>query len=140
MSNTNITYGTALALSNILGKCTIKSLGSELFFPIIKLKANLTDAQKKYTELQSEITKACGVEINSDGSFTFLPNADADKPVEKPMDVINKLNKAGKDLQKDTTDVPSVKLLNEKQFELLFQDNPTLTTAELEVLLELVAI
>lgn len=139
MKTANITYGTALALSNILGKCTIKSLGSELFFPIIKLKANLTGAQKKYTELQSEITKACGVEVNSDGSFTFLATDNTAQPVEKPMDIINKLNKASKDLHNDVTDIPSNKLLNESQFENFFQENPTLTTSELEILMELVA-
>lgn len=139
MNNTNITYGTAIALSSILGKCTIKSLGSELFFPVIKLKANLSSAAKKYSELQQEITKECGVEPNADGTFTFLPSADADRPVEKPMDIMNRLNQASKDLRDDYSDIPVISLLSEKQFEQLFEENPELTTAELEILLELVA-
>lgn len=139
MKDTNITYGTAIALSSILGKCTIKSLGSELFFPVIKLKANLSSAAKRYSELQQEITKECGVEPNADGTFTFLPSADTDKPVEKPMDIMNRLNQASKDLRDDYSDIPVISLLSEKQFEQLFEENPELTTAELEILLELVA-
>lgn len=132
MENTNINYGTALALSSILGKCTIKALGTELFFPIVKLKSNLTAAVKQYQELQQELTSACGVEYNSDGSFKFLKND------EDPVEVMNKLNKGGKDLIEDTTDIQSVKMITEKQLEELFQENPKLTTGELEILMELV--
>lgn len=138
MTKTTITplsFGQAMSISAILGKCTIKSLGSDLFFPVIKLKANLSSTAKKFYDLQDTICAEAGVKSNGDGTLSIIESTEKANAAE----AFQKVGKAFNSLTEDSTDVIDYKLLSEKQFQDLFQENPTLTTGELEVLMVLVA-
>ena len=126
-TNTVINYTTALEISAILGKCTIKSVGAELLFPVIKLKANLSAAVKSFHELREAICTESGLTFNVDGSVTGANS----------IEEVNEVSTALKKLTEDQTDidVESLKMLSQKQLEDLYTENPALTTSEMEVLL-----
>ncbi|SHG08096.1 hypothetical protein [Pedobacter caeni] len=129
-NNLTISYSKANAISSILGKCTIKSLGSELLFPVIKLKARLSVAVKQFHELQEAIYTESGLTPNADGSISGA----------RSINDVNNVNQALKKLSEDATDVTEkeAKLFTENHLQELFNENPTLTTNELEVLIGLV--
>lgn len=126
-TNTVINYTTALEISAILGKCTIKSVGTELLFPVIKLKSNLSAAVKRFHELREAICTESGLTFNVDGSVTGANS----------IEEVNEVSTALKKLTEDQTDidVESLKILGQKQLEDLYTENPGLTTNEMEVLL-----
>lgn len=126
-TNTVINYTTALEISAILGKCTIKSVGTELLFPVIKLKSNLSAAVKRFHELREAICTESGLTFNVDGSVTGANS----------IEEVNEVSTALKKLTEDQTDidVASLKILGQKQLEDLYTENPALTTNEMEVLL-----
>lgn len=130
-SNTVINYTTALEISAILGKCTIKSLGSEFLFPVIKLKTNLSLATKRFHEIREAIYKESGLIFNADGTLSGATD----------IEEVNQVSLALKRLTEDETEVSlaDLKLLKEKQLEDLFAENSTLTTNEMEVLMLLLA-
>ena len=129
-----VTFTMALSISSVLSGCTIKSLGSDLFFPIIKLNANLSGVRKKYTELCEEIHKGLGIIQNQDGSVN-LPEG-----ILRPNDILNKATEAFRQLSDDDSGInpDMIKLFNEQNLQDLFNDNPTLKIAELEILMQLV--
>jgi len=126
-TNTVINYTTALEISAILGRCTIKSVGTELLFPVIKLKSNLSSAVKRFHELREAICTESGLTFNVDGSVTGANS----------IEEVNEVSTALKKLTEDQTDidVESLKILGQKQLEDLYTENPALTTNEMEVLL-----
>ncbi|WP_316841315.1 hypothetical protein [Pedobacter gandavensis] len=130
-SNTVINYTTALEISAILGKCTIKSLGSELLFPVIKLKTNLSLVSKRFHEIRAAIYQESGLVFNADGTLSGTTD----------IEVVNQVSQALKRLTEDETEVSlsALQLFNEKQLEDLFAENSTLTTNELEVLMLMLA-
>lgn len=133
--STNIvTFETALSISSILSGCTIKSLGSDLFFPIIKLNANLSGVRKKYTELCEAIHKELGIVQNQDNTVSLTECKGS------PNEVLNKAKEAFDSLLKDDSDIKPehIKLFNEQNLQDLFSENPTLKIAELEILMQLV--
>ncbi|AOM76004.1 hypothetical protein [Pedobacter steynii] len=128
-TNTAINYATALEISAILGKCTIKSVGTELLFPVIKLKSNLSVVVKQFQELREAICTESGLTFNVDGSVTGAER----------IEEVNEVSNALKKLSEDQTDIEaqSLKILSQKHLEDLYTENPALTTNELEVLLQL---
>lgn len=114
-------FSKALPLSAILGKCKIKSIGSDLFFPIIKLKADLSAAQLSFENLQKGIMTDAGIEVNADGSI----------PGTTPIVLINQMQVAIKKLGNDDSGVKNWELFSEANLRELHGENPELTTADL---------
>ena len=118
-------YQKALPLSAVLGKCTIKSAGSDLFFPIVKLKADLNNAQVSFEALQKGIMSDAGVTVNADGSISAAT----------PMPVVNQIQEAMKALGACDSGVKNWELLTKEKLTELHAENPALTTADLAELL-----
>lgn len=127
----SISYAEALEISTILGKCTVKFLGVRLLLPLIKLKAKLSAAVKHYYQLREALYDESGLDFNADGSLRGAT-----------IDDVNQLSTAIRTLSEDSTgiEVESLKLFTEKHLEEFYVENPSLTTNELEVMMQLVAI
>lgn len=115
-----ITRGEIFYLSNTIGKCAIKSLGPELFFPFIKLKSAATDNIEESHKLLKKIYEEVGVDTESNKVISHELGAE--------------LTAAEQKLNSDQVDFIETKLLNKEQFVLFSDENPKLTTSELEFL------
>ncbi|WP_410221943.1 hypothetical protein [Pedobacter sp.] len=115
-----ITRGELSTLSAIIGKCTIKSIGSELFFPVIKLKAALSVNVTESQSLLKSIYEECGI---TEDNYKILSDSQG-----------KELMASEKKLNEDVVDFSDTHLLNADQFLLFSDENPKLNTAELEFL------
>ena len=123
MKNT-IKFSDASKLSAVLGKCVIKELGNGLFIPVIKAKSNLSAIVENYSKLELSVFKELGF---NDG---VVPNG-------TPIEAFQSLSKAQKELGDQLTEVDDLLLFSAENLQKLSDENPKLTTSELEVVYEL---
>lgn len=119
-----ISFNDAVKLSSILGKCSIKELGNELFIPIIKAKSNLSAVVKKYGELETSVLKELGFENG------IVPNGTS-------METLQSFSKTQRELSEHLADVENLLLFTPENLLKLNIENPTLTTSELEIIYDL---
>lgn len=115
-----ITRGEVATLSAIIGKCAIKSIGNELFFPVIKLKAALSANVTESQTLLKSIYEEFGV---AEDNYKIISD-------NQRVDLMA----SEKKLNEDVVEFADTQLLTADQFMLLSDENPKLTTSELELL------
>ncbi len=108
------------SLSAIVGKCAIKSLGKDLFFPMIKLKAAAT----ANVEESQRLLKALYEEVGLGQDSEKIPSQEETKMVIS----------GERSLNEELVEFTDTAILKEDQFFLLSEDNPKLTASELEFL------
>lgn len=121
-----ITYHRAIALSNILGKSTIKNLGGELFLPTIKVKSALTSTIKKFQELQQDIYKESGIQFNIDGTV----------PANTPHAVLKQVSEAIRNLENEEVEIENLEIFAEADLQRFYEENPSMVTSDVEVVYE----
>lgn len=107
------------ALASTLNRCTFKSLGQELFLPMIDFIGSINSANETYEKKQKDIVKHLGLTINSAGNITVTDASMADK-----------LNEALTELSNEVFEIVSVEL-DINAFQSLSDENPTIKAADL---------
>lgn len=107
------------ALAITLNGCTFKSLGNDLFLPMIDFIGSINSANETYEKKQKDIVKHLGLTINSAGNITVTDASMADK-----------LNEALTELSNEVFEIVSVEL-DINAFQSLSDENPTIKAADL---------
>lgn len=118
----------AIQIGGILGKCTVKNLGT-LFLPLIQLKAAINKMWEEFETTQKQIIADAGVEVNPiDGSV----------PEGTEKQTIIQINETVAELSRQSFDY-SYQILSNEDLIKLAEENPSLTISETTALLELIA-
>ena len=115
---TKINRGEIAALSAIIGKCAIKSIGSDLFIPIIKLKAEASASVTKSQDLLKSIREEFGI---TQENYRFVSEG-----------LLKEFAESEKKLNEDPVDFTDTRLLTADLFLAFSDENPKLIAAELE--------
>lgn len=106
------------AWNKIISGCAIKSVGSDLFLPIIKIKASASKIITESEELIKEAAKQLDINIEVNESISE----------KKYLEFLS----IQKNINNDEVDFDDLMILNLTQFEAFSNENPKLTAAELE--------
>lgn len=106
-------------LSSTLNRCTFKTLGDQLFLPMIEFIGALNIANDAYEKKQKDIVKHLGLNINAAGNIAVTDTVMADK-----------LNNAFTELGNETVSVDGLELgIND--FKCLSDENPSIIASDL---------
>lgn len=108
-----------LQLSVTLSGCTFKSLGSDLFIPMIEFIGAISSASELYEKKQKDVVKHLGLTINATGNIAVTDGLMADK-----------LNDAFTELANEVVDITVVGL-DVNAFQCLSDENPTIKASDL---------
>jgi hypothetical protein len=113
-------------LNAVLSKCAIKSVGSDLFLPIVKIKAEASKVLADADAILKIAGKDIGIDLESNKSVSEKIYLDF-------MILKNKINA-------EEVKFSNVRILTAEKFSSFSDENPKLTTAELEIIFSLMVI
>lgn len=116
---------TALLLSRVLGACKLTGVDTTVFLPAIKIKAELNTISTDVQELEKSVFADLGIEMNAMGELVK----------NYPADVIDKANKAIREIHDEEIEVSDLKIFSEEDFTNLIKASD-LNTAELALIYE----
>ncbi len=117
-----ITRGELNELNNVMSLINLKGLETKIFMPWMKIKINISEANKTTQAILNDLRESFGIEENT----KIEPGSDLEINVHTKLIEVNK----------DSISIDIDKVLSSVDFEKLMENNSELTTGHFEVILK----